>query len=246
MYKGKFLDSLTDFLIRENPDFVSMQEVTAKKLNEWHDKSVNIFENLASALNMKGYFSKDVRLADQTDAVYGNAILSRFPVLSHKIFRLKDFRDLSWNEFRDQKFWPDFRRSILDVLVDVGGQKVHVMTLHGAWTAPPTVNAETLGQAHKIAAYLKSLGNEPYIMGADMNMPLESEVIKVISGVTNNLMINSGVKQTTHPKIHKIVPRGYLVDYIFTSKHFQKISLDVPQVTISDHLPVVAELEFLP
>ncbi|HLA04031.1 MAG TPA: hypothetical protein VJ065_02220, partial [Patescibacteria group bacterium] len=125
----------------------------------------------------------------------------------------------------------------------VYGRKVSAISWHGAWTAPPTDTDETLRQAKEVANYLKNL-KEPFILGCDMNAVIQGKTAGLISQSANNLMMNSQVLQTTHPKIHKIAPRGFLIDYIFTSPHFKLKKLEVPQVTISDHLPVVAELEF--
>jgi len=76
-----------------------------------------------------------------------------------------------------------------------------------------------------------------------LNNVIGTKTLGLISSAANNLMVGSNVPMTTHPKIHKIAPRGFLVDYIFASKHFKLQSLKVPQVLVSDHLPVVAELE---
>ena len=97
-------------------------------------------------------------------------------------------------------------------------------------------------QAGIVADYLKNL-DSPFILGCDANNVAESKTIGTISKVAINLMVGSGISQTTHPTKHKIAPRGFLVDYIFTSNHFKLLRLQVPEILVSDHLPVVAELE---
>ncbi|MBI2327437.1 endonuclease/exonuclease/phosphatase family protein [Candidatus Curtissbacteria bacterium] len=246
IYKGKYLDALVDFLKSEDPDFVSMQEVSSGVVNECADRKIDLFGFLGEKLKMYGRFSDNVALSDFDDSGLGNAVLSKLPIIDSKVEVLKDFRRLLLSELKDDKFWPEIKRSIVDVSVKINGEILHAMSVHGAWTAPPTDTNETARQAKLIASYLKSLGDVPFILGGDFNMPPEMKVIKIISGVANNLMLGSPFKYTTHPEVHKIVPRKLLVDYIFTSRHFKKISLAVPEVLVSDHLPVVAQLEFVP
>ena len=144
--------------------------------------------------------------------------------------------------FNNSDFFPVFPRSIVEVLIDIRGFKMYALSCHGAWTAPPKDNRENWRQAKLIAKHLKDL-DLPFIMGADMNMPPETRVIKTIEKAAKNLVKGSKIVQTTHPTVHKIAPRGYLVDYIFTSAEFKKISIEAPEILVSDHLPLVAELE---
>ena len=148
-------------------------------------------------------------------------------------------------KFNDFKSFTKFPRNLLSAQCVIDGQRIRTISWHAAWTAPPTDTEETLRQAKDVADYLKNLKG-PFILGCDMNALPQSRTVGLINAVANNLMMNSGVLQTTQPKIHKIAPRGFLIDYIFTSSHFKLKKLEVPEVVISDHLPVVAELEFNP
>lgn len=231
IYKGKYLEELAEFLKQENPDTVSMQEVT-----------VNAFEYLKETLGMDGVYHIDVEYTNAPASRFGNAVLSWFPVKNSKVVVLKKFRPMSKEEFYDSTFLSDLSRHVLDVSLDIDGKIIHALSVHGAWTAPPTDTEESLRQAKIIADHLRSL-EDPFVMGGDLNAVPQSKVVGIISKVAENWMLDSGVLQTTHPKIHKIVPRGFLIDYIFTSGDFALKSLNVPDVTVSDHLPVIAELE---
>lgn len=245
IYKGKYLDALVDFLRQEKPDFISMQEVATGKLNYTDDKTISLFEELKSQLGLDGVYNVDVKLEGDKKSTFGNAVLSKFPISSSKIVNLHSFRPLTMLEIEsDQRIWAQVPRHVLDQVVDIGGEKVHAMSWHGAWTAPPTDTPETLRQAKIVADYLKSLAG-PFILGVDINNIPQSKTVQIIDEVAVNHMTGSGVLQTTHPKIHKIVPRGFLIDYIFTSPDFKLKSLKVPEVTVSDHLPVVAQLELV-
>ena len=245
IYKGKFLDDLVDFLKKENPDFISMQEVTTNGFNLFANKNVSLFELLGKRLQMYGVFNGDLRLKGDKSSVFGNAVFGKYKIVGKKVVTLKTFRPLAIEELDSGdsgEVREQIHRHLLDAQVIAGGRRVHIMSWHGAWTAPPQDTSETLRQAGIVADYLKNL-DSPFILGCDANNVAESKTIGTISKVAINLMVGSGISQTTHPTKHKIAPRGFLVDYIFTSNHFKLLRLQVPEILVSDHLPVVAELE---
>jgi len=242
IYKGKYLDALIEFLKKEDADFVTMQEVTAGAMGNHQDKKAVLFEIIRDSLGMHGVFHNDVRLASDLESLHGNAVLSKYPIVESDQIILKEFRPFTDKEFNNPEFFPDFPRSIVDASVDFNGKLLHVLSVHGAWTAPPTDTPDALRQAELIAKHLKSL-KSPFLLGGDMNTTSDMQVIKIIETAAVNLLQGSGITYTTHPTMHKIAPRKLAVDYIFASKEFKKISIEAPEVLVSDHLPVVAELE---
>ena len=244
IYKGKYLDALIRFLKDQNPDFISMQEVTAGELNLC-DKNLDLFEYFKTELGLNGVIDKVMKPVDSPKSYLGNAVFSKYQIIDSETLVLKTFEDFTLAKFNEIENFEKFPRNLLSAECDLDGRKIKALSWHGAWTAPPTDTEETLRQAKKVAGYLKNL-KEPFIVGCDMNTVPQSKTAGLINAVANNLMMNSGVLQTNHPKIHKIAPRGFLIDYIFTSSHFKLKKLEVPEATISDHLPVVAELEFNP
>ena len=245
IYKGKYLESLIDFLKREDPDFISMQEVTTRGFNLSADLGVNLFEVLKNRLGVDGVFHGDLRLVGDESSVFGNAVFSKYKIIKSDILVLKSFRPVTLDELDgvSGEIRGQIDRHLFDAEVVIGGRKIHLMSWHGAWTAPPADTDETLRQAQMVANYVKRM-DAPFILGCDSNNVLASKTIGLINAVASNLLIGKDIKQTTHPKMHKIAPRGFLIDFIFTSGDFKLISLLVPQVLVSDHLPVVAELEF--
>lgn len=242
IYKGRYLENLIGFLSREYPDIIFMQEVTSGDINLSSDKS-NLFEVLKREIGYEGVFYASAKVIDRPNCFEGNAILTRHKILDSQFVPLNKHLIITLSTFDNPDFFPDFPRSIVEAKIVISGFEIFALSCHGAWTAPPHDTKENLKQADIIASHLKSLEG-PYVMGADMNMPPNSKVIKKISKYAKNLISNSGIVQTTHPTVHKIAPRGFLIDYIFTSAHFKKLSIKAPEVLVSDHLPVVASLEF--
>ena len=247
IYKGRYLDELAKFLKGQKPDFITMQEVTTGSFNNYPEKDLDLFSELKKRLAMTGVYHGDLKLEGQTKSRMGNAVFSRWPIVKRQVIALKTFRPVTLDELdgsQAEVIRPQIDRHLLDVTLDLGGRCIHVISVHGAWTAPPIDNHENLRQAKIITGHLKSLTDQPFIVGGDLNMPPATKVIAAISKQANNLMLGSGVVGTLNQKVHKIAPRNFLVDYIFCSKNFRLKSLKVPRVTVSDHLPVVVELEF--
>lgn len=242
IFKGKYLDSLVDFLKKEDADFVTMQEVSANAANYHKDKTLDLFEFIKEKLHMDGAFFNMVEFSDAPDAAVGNAVLSKYPIINSKKIVMNQYKPITLATYDEPKYFPYFTRSMVDATIDMGQKQIHVLSTHGAWTAPPTDTPEVLRQAKIIADYLRDLG-EPFIVGADMNTTPDKQVIKIIENVAVNMITGSPVLFTTHPTMHKIAPRKLSVDYVFTSKEFKRISIEAPVVVVSDHLPVVAELE---
>lgn len=245
IYKGRYLDSLIDFLKEEDPDFITMQEVTTGGFNLYADKSASVFDLLHDSLGMYGEYYGDLKLKGEIDAKFGNAVFSKSRIIGKHVLVLKKFRPVSnleldgiSGEIREQ-----IDRHLLDAVVNFHGREIHILSWHGAWTAPPADTKETFRQSTLVYKYLKEL-KAPFILGGDLNAIIGSKTVDMIGKVSNNLMLGTNVKMTTNVEVHKIAPLGFLVDYIFVSSEFLLKSVRVPQVTISDHLPVVAELEF--
>ena len=241
IYKGKYLNDLLDFLKSENPDFISMQEVTSGELN-FAKIGSDLFAHIKRETGYDGVCSVDITLSDGKGTM-GNAVFSKFKILSNKAIFLKEKNKYTKDQVNDPRFFPFLPRHLLDVAVQIGSEKFRIMSWHGAWTAPPTDTVETLRQSQIVSNHLKSL-KEPFIMGGDLNAIPQSKTVGNINRVARNLMMDSGILATTNVKIHKIAPRAYLVDYIFTSSHFDLVKLSVPNITVSDHLPVIASIEY--
>ena len=159
----------------------------------------------------------------------------------------KPYQDMSPEEWRrDYIYGPN---NAIDCFVNAGGVQLRVISVHGAWTKNPVDTPEKVRQAVILKGHIQKLGGTPFLIGGDMNEPPSSQVIRSIEEVARNATttLKSSVTRSTHPKIHKTVsfrPEGLLVDYIFTSKHFDVLSVDAPEVTVSDHLPIRAVLEY--
>lgn len=243
IYKGKYLDTLVEFLKKELPDFVSLQEVATGGFSLVSDKGINVFDYLKRELAMKGSFHGDLKLKGSYDSFFGNAVLGRAKVVETKVLSLKTFRPVTIVELDGDSGSARelIDRHLLDVTFELNTNNIHILSWHGAWVAPPRDTPETLRQSKLVSQYIADL-KEPFILGCDSNNLMTSQTVKNIGKLSQNLLAGTNITSSLHPTNHKIAPTGYLVDFVFASKHFRLKKVEVPQVTISDHLPIVAEL----
>lgn len=246
IWHGRLLDALLDFLREEDPDVVTMQEVTAGSENDGPDTSVDPFAYLRDGLGYRGAIGIAHESNDRGVRTYcGNAVLVKGDVRSHRTIWLRaPRRGARWQPPHAQ---PHFPRFAIEADAVVGGRSLRVLAVHGAWTQEPMETPEKLRQARRLATHLRSLGDTPFLLGIDANMPPSSAVVQTLDAVARNAVHGSTITRTTHSTIHVIAktkPAGLLVDYIYTSPHFRVVQIDAPEVAVTDHLPVRAVLEW--
>src|SRR4030066_232939 len=142
IYKGRYLDALTRFLKDQNPDFISMQEVTAGELNLC-DKNIDLFEYFKAELSLNGVIDKVMKPADSPKSYLGNAVFSKHQIIDSETLVLKTFNEFTLAKFHDFKNFTNFPRNLLSAECAINGRKIHAISWHGAWTAPPTDTEET-------------------------------------------------------------------------------------------------------
>jgi len=104
-----------------------------------------------------------------------------------------------------------------------------------------------INSTKSIINFLDNTKELPTILSGDLNIHDKSEAVNLFSKKLN--FVNPGLKNTLTSKFHPVFKNdpkaeGYAVDYVF-QKGFQVLNWNCPDVEISDHLPVVAELELI-
>src|SRR3989344_6893268 len=109
IYKGKYLDDLTRFLKDQNPDFISMQEVTAGELNLC-DENLDLFEYFKKELCLNGVLDKVMKPVDSPNSFLGNAVFSKYQIIDSETLVLKTFDDFTLTTFNDFISFTRFSR----------------------------------------------------------------------------------------------------------------------------------------
>lgn len=245
VWHGRLLDALLDFLREEEPDIVTMQEVTGGTENDGPDVSVDTFAYLRDGLGYQGALGVAHESNDRGVRTYcGNAVLVKGDIRSHRTIWLRASPlGTRWQPPHAEQNFPRFA---IEADVVIGERPLCVLSVHGAWTREPIDTPEKRAQAHRLVEHLRSL-DAPFILGIDANMPPHSAVVQTLDAVARNAVHGSAITRTTHPTIHTTVktkPAGLLVDFIYTSPHFRVVQIDAPEVAVTDHLPVRAVLEW--
>ncbi len=226
IHHGEGLDGKVDLLRiaelikREGADIVALQEV---------DKGVertarrDLPEELAALTGMTCIFSNNYHYQG---GEYGNAVLTRFPVVR-------------WTNRHYKMLRPGEQRGILQLVLNVHGRELVFMNTHIDYRPD---DAERWSNVAEIEAIARQYAGRPMIVCGDFNDTPESRVCRRLNETFDDTWVLSGKGDgLTIPVIN---PRKR-IDYIWISKDKSLVPLKawVPQSDASDHLPLVAEFE---
>ena len=135
-------------------------------------------------------------------------------------------------------------------LILVEGAKFNVLVVHGVHI--PTNKLDTLERISfsKKIIRIASKSEKPIIIGGDFNLMPETKSIEAFSkNGFINLIKQFRIKSTRNNlawNFFKDRPgfvKQYFADYCFVSKDIQVKSFEVPDIEVSDHLPLILEFE---
>jgi hypothetical protein len=133
------------------------------------------------------------------------------------------------------------------IQASVGAKTFCIGNLHGVWR-PPKNKLDTpdrLEQSKKLIEAINNF-NGFKIIGGDFNLNPETESIKMFEEAgCINLIKEFGIKTTRNEYAWKNWPNNkqYFSDYLFVGPDIKVNSFEVPEMTISDHLPMILETE---
>ncbi|OGE44059.1 hypothetical protein A3A45_03830 [Candidatus Daviesbacteria bacterium RIFCSPLOWO2_01_FULL_36_8] len=114
-----------------------------------------------------------------------------------------------------------------------------VCNLHGFWfPGPKTDTPERIEQSKKIIEFLDSKTGEKILCG-DFNLALDTESVKILEGNLKNLIREYNIS-TTRNKLYDRTDDKF-ADYTFVSPEVKVIKFEVPNIEVSDHLPMILE-----
>ncbi|MDD5721547.1 MAG: endonuclease/exonuclease/phosphatase family protein [Candidatus Pacebacteria bacterium] len=241
--------TIAEYLKSQNADIVCLQEAVRPL-----DK--NVFHTYRSEEFIREYFEKEYPhyffapewVADcflkegKVDrnlggmAEQGKLILSKFPIIhgdNYFYYKVYEFE-------RDRThFWEgdDHGRSLQVCEIDVNGKTIQLGNVHGSYSKNKMDNERSLAQSDFIVKKLKEK-KLPTILLGDFNALPETESISKINKVYKNLNQEFNISATRL--------KGQNIDYVFINDSFKANSLIVDIVNISDHYPLIADLELIP
>ena len=216
------LPLLIEAIRAENPDVVALQEVL-------EDAAVGLPNQARTIADALGGYDMHFVSTDPEGAPrrYGNALLSRLPVLAHDSKKLEPLNDY---------------RTALRVRVSVDGRAVDVVNTHLAWQ--PDQAPVRAQQIADLMAWLPNDGTPLIVMG-DFNAVQEDAGLSALTGPRFLSALPRGSAQTTLNPARGHQPR--VIDHIFAeAAHFESGGAAVIGATPtngeypSDHFGVAA------
>jgi endonuclease/exonuclease/phosphatase family metal-dependent hydrolase len=216
--KGKLnLEEIAQVIESNNPDIVALQEVSRGWVASGR---VDMLSWLSQRLNMPYVFGPTA------DPFWGNAILSRYPILAYSRYDLPP-RDLF------------ILRGFIVALIDLGdGQQIKVIDTHFHHVKGQSDIRQL--QSEAIIDFINSIDNNNIVLLGDLNTePTEPEFIMLYRAHLTDTatMIDPELAYTfTSDNPHQ------RIDYILVSSDLRnRIGyVQVPLSTASDHLPIIA------
>ena len=204
------------------PDLVALQEVDQKAQRS---QSVDQSAELARLTKMHIVFGANIPLQGGS---YGNAVLSRFPIRSHKNYKLPRLDDGE-------------QRGVLEVQADLPGFSHPLLFLATHLDHRPK-NEERLASAQAILDITADQPDRPALLAGDLNDLPESAVLNRFGQQWGRANVN------VLPTIPVENPRRQ-IDYILLRPPARWRVIEtkvVNEAVASDHRPIFVTLELLP
>lgn len=237
---GMLFDNVIEFLKREHPDILSLQEVYNNHGSEFERRyrTIDVLQDIFHYPYTA--FAPAFRKHENNIAVeQGNAVFSKFPITATQItFYDKPYRDIYGEQPEDYPFYP---RNLQYAALDAHGKTINVFNTHGIWGEDGNDNPRRL---HMSDVMIKQVKNkERVILSGDTNT---SHYTKTITNIEKHLtnVFKDELKSSFNMK-QKDKP-GYatsVVDVLFVSPDIRIIEHSMPDVNVSDHMPLIAVLE---
>ncbi len=200
-------DSIVNLIKKYDVDIIGLNEIFGNFIVKGQA------EKIANKLGYHCYFGKATNIAFRK---YGNAIISKYPILNTEIIKIPKIN----------KFGKGYqKRSILKANIFVKGKVLHVYVTHLGLNNEEKING--------ISTIIKNISDRNTILMGDFNMTPNNNNMDKIK------LINTDKYNNTWPSVK---PK-YKLDYIFVSKDIKFFLSDVVNEIISDHLPCITGIE---
>lgn len=222
IWGGLFLPVITGYLLHAKADIVALQEV------EEQGEDKNTARIIAEALGYSYVYARSMHYntVDGKDAYRGNAVLSKYPIVTNTTHVLSS----------------EQTRTATQADIDIGGRTLHVLSVHLIHSH----QQPSLLQEGQVASLVAASPKERTVIMGDFNSLPESKTIADIRDVfrdTDPDRIPSWCLYPDGCKVCKPEKVQWKLDYIFVSHDLKTGEFRVGESKGSDHLPVMVNLD---
>lgn len=247
---GKIYQPLMDF-IKENSgstDIFCFQEVfyTTSDVKVIKKRRMNLYEELSRLLShhqsyfapcLQNYviFSRTENLKTDFNLGFGLSIFIR---KDKTVNSNGDFFVYGGQDTFNPNDLNTLPRNIQHLTFTEADKKFTICNLHGIWLRGGKKDSPSrVEQSRKINEFLSKHNGEKILCG-DFNLDINTKSIKILEENLRNLIKEYNI-QTTRNKLFPGEEK--FADYTFVSKGIKVINFQVPNIEISDHLPMILQ-----
>ena len=220
-----YLEQKIDFAIMANTikkygaDIVGLNEIRDQGVDPDYTQQTAILSELTDIPNF--YFAKAIDIRGNNP--YGNAILSRFPLVHAETIPIPDPNPKSGKEYYES-------RCVLKARLENG---ITVLVTH--------LGLNHDEQIEGVNTILKHIEDTQCILMGDLNMPPDDDTLLPIR---ERMIDAAGMLSSS--KLSFPSDNPYMkIDYIFVSKDIIVTGADIPAIIASDHRPHTASIDIM-
>jgi len=236
---GNLQREVESFINQQNADILCLQEVFSSTTDKNFLKNVN-FNSLESILENTDYaylyFEPAFSFSSMGESIeYGNAILSRLPILERRVvFTSGQYTKLSnWEEYSRNN------RNAVMVKVLIDKKHVWIVSHHGFHELEPLGSEDTVRSMSKLSSSLKKI-QEPLILAGDLNVIDQSPAMRVFDNWLRDLTAEFKITDTLS-QFGKV--RNVPCDHILVSSGINVNAFEVSEEIVSDHAALILDFE---
>lgn len=249
---GKIFEPLMDFikLHSKDTDIFCFQEVfkTDSDVREDYERRMNLFDDLSKILSShQGYYSptlKNYAIFSRTkayktdfDVYFGLAIFVKKGLAVEKN---GDFFVYGKRYAFDPSDLNSLPKNAQYLSFTKSGKKFTICNLHGIWLKEGKEDSPSrLGQSKEINKFLDEQTGEKILCG-DFNLDINTQSIKILEKNLRNLIKQYNIQTT---RTDHFPGNEKFADYTFVSKGVNVLNFEVPNIEVSDHLPMILEFK---
>lgn len=211
-------DAFAEEIRRRGADIIGLNEMRGEGPHPDYQAQAKI---LGEKLGYYYYFAEATHLEGENP--YGNALLSRYPILSAKTVLIPDPQPPAYDGYYET-------RCVLKAKIDVCGG-LNVCISHFGLNPDEHANA--------VETVLKQVSDTKCVLMGDFNLTPEQPLLEPI----REKMYDTAQLFTEDLRSWPSDEPRLKIDYIFTSHDIQVLSADIPADVVSDHRPYLAVIE---
>ncbi len=211
-------DIMVDTIKKCGADIIGLQEMRDESERADYEAQAKI---MAEKLGFYYYFAEAIRFGGLNP--YGNALISRFPILRAETIIIPDPEVKKYDGYYET-------RCLLKAEIEVGGG-LNVLVSHFGLNPDEHENA--------VNTVVANLADKNCVLMGDFNMEPDNVILKPIREKMYDTAEKFNSELLSFPS--DIPDRK--IDYVFTSGDVKVLDADIPAIVSSDHRPHLATIE---